>query len=108
MCASVRGSFHPDSWRRQSDTTLLWSKMCLCTDTMHGVQDVSGSFCPGVLTALVGESGAGKTTLMVRFPALSVLPFKMPAWPLCYRACCVATVPPNLLHTSVRWRSLQH
>lgn len=38
----------------------------------HGVQedrlqllhDVSGSFRPGVLTALVGVSGAGKTTLM--------------------------------------------
>jgi ABC-type multidrug transport system ATPase subunit len=28
-------------------------------------QDVSGAFRPGVLTALVGESGAGKTTLMV-------------------------------------------
>ena len=29
------------------------------------LQDVSGAFRPGVLTALVGESGAGKTTLMV-------------------------------------------
>ncbi len=28
------------------------------------LQDVSGAFRPGVLTALVGESGAGKTTLM--------------------------------------------
>lgn len=28
------------------------------------LRDVSGSFRPGILTALVGESGAGKTTLM--------------------------------------------
>ena len=28
------------------------------------LQGVSGSFRPGILTALVGESGAGKTTLM--------------------------------------------
>ena len=28
------------------------------------IQDVSGTFRPGILTALVGISGAGKTTLM--------------------------------------------
>ena len=28
------------------------------------VQDVSGAFRPNVLTALIGETGAGKTTLM--------------------------------------------
>lgn len=28
------------------------------------LQDVTGSFRPGVLTALIGVSGAGKTTLM--------------------------------------------
>jgi len=28
------------------------------------LQDVSGAFRPGILTALVGVSGAGKTTLM--------------------------------------------
>lgn len=28
------------------------------------LKDVSGSFRPGVLTALMGVSGAGKTTLM--------------------------------------------
>jgi len=28
------------------------------------LREVSGSFRPGILTALVGESGAGKTTLM--------------------------------------------
>jgi ABC-type multidrug transport system ATPase subunit len=27
-------------------------------------QDVSGAFRPNVLTALIGETGAGKTTLM--------------------------------------------
>ncbi len=27
-------------------------------------QDVSGAFQPNVLTALIGETGAGKTTLM--------------------------------------------
>lgn len=31
---------------------------------LHLLQDVSGAFRPGVLTALVGVSGAGKTTLM--------------------------------------------
>lgn len=33
-------------------------------DRLHLLRDVSGSFRPGVLTALVGVSGAGKTTLM--------------------------------------------
>ncbi len=28
------------------------------------LQDVSGAFRPNVLTALIGETGAGKTTLM--------------------------------------------
>ena len=36
---------------------------------LHLLKDVSGAFRPGVLTALVGESGAGKTTLMVRTSA---------------------------------------
>ncbi|KAE8662416.1 hypothetical protein F3Y22_tig00113337pilonHSYRG00028 [Hibiscus syriacus] len=31
---------------------------------LHLLQDISGSFRPGVLTALIGSSGAGKTTLM--------------------------------------------
>ena len=31
---------------------------------MCGVQGISGAFRPGVLTALMGASGAGKTTLM--------------------------------------------
>ena len=29
-----------------------------------GVQGITGAFRPGVLTALMGASGAGKTTLM--------------------------------------------
>lgn len=33
-------------------------------DKLQLLQDVSGSFRPGILTALVGVSGAGKTTLM--------------------------------------------
>lgn len=33
-------------------------------DRLQLLRNVSGSFCPGVLTALVGVSGAGKTTLM--------------------------------------------
>jgi ABC-type multidrug transport system ATPase subunit len=33
-------------------------------DKLKLLQDVSGSFKPGILTALVGVSGAGKTTLM--------------------------------------------
>ena len=41
-------------------------------DTECLLQDVSGAFRPGVLTALVGASGAGKTTLMVRTHALPV------------------------------------
>ncbi|PPD85938.1 hypothetical protein GOBAR_DD17121 [Gossypium barbadense] len=31
---------------------------------LHLLQDISGAFRPGVLTALMGASGAGKTTLM--------------------------------------------
>lgn len=33
-------------------------------DRLQLLRDVSGAFRPGVLTALVGVSGAGKTTLM--------------------------------------------
>ena len=33
-------------------------------DRLQLLHDVSGAFRPGVLTALVGVSGAGKTTLM--------------------------------------------
>jgi len=34
------------------------------SDRLQLLQDVSGIFRPGILTALVGVSGAGKTTLM--------------------------------------------
>ncbi|KAJ7544858.1 hypothetical protein O6H91_09G096700 [Diphasiastrum complanatum] len=34
------------------------------SDRLQLLRDVSGSFRPGVLTALVGVSGGGKTTLM--------------------------------------------
>jgi len=33
-------------------------------DRLQLLRDVSGAFRPGVLTALVGVSGTGKTTLM--------------------------------------------
>lgn len=33
-------------------------------DRLQLLQEVSGAFRPGILTALVGVSGAGKTTLM--------------------------------------------
>jgi ABC-type multidrug transport system ATPase subunit len=33
-------------------------------DKLNLLRDISGAFRPGVLTALVGVSGAGKTTLM--------------------------------------------
>lgn len=33
-------------------------------DRLQLLQDISGAFRPGILTALVGVSGAGKTTLM--------------------------------------------
>ncbi|KAE8660560.1 ABC transporter G family member 35 [Hibiscus syriacus] len=35
---------------------------------LHLLQDISGAFRPGVLTGLVGASGAGKTTLMDVLP----------------------------------------
>ena len=41
-------------------------------DMLQLLRDCSGAFRPGILTALVGSSGAGKTTLMVRTHALSV------------------------------------
>jgi ABC-type glutathione transport system ATPase component len=47
----------------------------LVTDVFESLrigQDVSGAFRPNVLTALIGETGAGKTTLMVRSHALPV------------------------------------
>ncbi len=34
------------------------------TKELQLLRDITGSFRPGVLTALVGSSGAGKTTLM--------------------------------------------
>ncbi|KAJ7297517.1 hypothetical protein O6H91_Y051600 [Diphasiastrum complanatum] len=39
-------------------------KKGVAEDRLQLLRDVSGSFRPGVLTALVGVSGAGKTTLM--------------------------------------------
>ena len=33
-------------------------------DRLQLLRDVTGAFRPGVLTALMGVSGAGKTTLM--------------------------------------------
>lgn len=33
-------------------------------DRLQLLHDVSGAFRPGILTALIGVSGAGKTTLM--------------------------------------------
>lgn len=41
-------------------------------DMLQLLRDCSGAFRPGILTALVGSSGAGKTTLMVRTHALPV------------------------------------
>lgn len=34
------------------------------SDRLQLLRDISGAFRPGILTALVGVSGAGKTTLM--------------------------------------------
>ena len=34
------------------------------SEMLQLLQEVSGAFQPGILTALVGVSGAGKTTLM--------------------------------------------
>ena len=39
-------------------------KQGLQEDRLQLLRDISGAFRPGVLTALVGVSGAGKTTLM--------------------------------------------
>ena len=38
--------------------------VAVADDRLRLLNDVSGSFRPGVLTALMGVSGAGKTTLM--------------------------------------------
>jgi energy-coupling factor transporter ATP-binding protein EcfA2 len=40
--------------------------------SLPALQDASGAFRPNVLTALIGETGAGKTTLMVHSHALPV------------------------------------
>lgn len=39
-------------------------KQGIIEDRLQLLQNVSGAFRPGVLTALMGVSGAGKTTLM--------------------------------------------
>eukprot|EP00252_Welwitschia_mirabilis_P000239 TRINITY_DN10233_c0_g1_i1.p1 TRINITY_DN10233_c0_g1~~TRINITY_DN10233_c0_g1_i1.p1 ORF type:complete len:232 (+),score=24.85 TRINITY_DN10233_c0_g1_i1:78-773(+) len=46
------------------DTPLEMKKAGIKEDRLQLLRDVSGAFRPGVLTALVGVSGAGKTTLM--------------------------------------------
>jgi ABC-type multidrug transport system ATPase subunit len=46
---------------------LLWQEMKahgVTDDKLNLLRDITGAFRPGVLTALVGVSGAGKTTLM--------------------------------------------
>lgn len=39
-------------------------EQCATEDRLQLLKDVTGAFRPGVLTALMGVSGAGKTTLM--------------------------------------------
>eukprot|EP00250_Pteridium_aquilinum_P022352 c25359_g2_i1 orf=76-4449(+) len=46
------------------DTPAEMKQHGMVEDRLRLLQDVSGAFKPGVLTALVGVSGAGKTTLM--------------------------------------------
>jgi len=48
---------NPWDWQEMKDQGVREDKLVL-------LKGVSGAFCPGVLTALMGVSGAGKTTLM--------------------------------------------
>ncbi|XP_050220402.1 pleiotropic drug resistance protein 3-like [Mercurialis annua] len=46
------------------DTPLEMRKRGFAEKKLHLLSDITGSFRPGILTALMGASGAGKTTLM--------------------------------------------
>ncbi|XP_049276523.1 protein scarlet-like [Anopheles funestus] len=70
-CAVDNHDNMPDAGRNNTDVTLIWQNLTITPvgSMSIGMQlpvlnDISGTLLPGTLVALMGPSGAGKTTLM--------------------------------------------
>ncbi|ONM29553.1 glossy13 [Zea mays] len=70
VALELRSYLHSNSLSGISTTMLMYQwyqelkKQGVAEDRLQLLVDVTGAFRPGILTALVGVSGAGKTTLM--------------------------------------------